>query len=439
MTDSDVQAAVQSTIEDLDTVTKRLKVSIPQGMVSKEIEDTLEYLAKSSKLKGFRDGKAPRQMVEKLHGNRIRMDVVQRLISTSLRDLLKRHKIEAVGAPEIDFTSFEEGKDLEYTAEISVFPSPEIQGYDSFEITIESENVTEERVSTVLDRIRDSKATFRELPFRTKVEANDVIDATFVVISNGQPEETPERVKLGLGSGSLPEKVESGLLGMDTGETREISVSVESEASSAESPAENVTYKVTLHGLSEKVLPEMTDEFVKSLESGFGTVLELRLDIQKKLEEESAKAKKHKIERATLEELLKRNEFAVPQVLVDDEIRSLLMRSGAADPKKVDIAKISVEPFREKLNDVASHRVRSAILVDRIAEKENIRADEKDIEETIARIAQEAGASVEEIKKYYYDKERIVRFVLEITRNKVLEFLGARAKVKEVEQKIPAS
>lgn len=421
----------KSSLHDIDEVTKQLKVEIPIEMIDREIDTVLSNLSKTTKVKGFRPGKAPRQMVEQMHGERVRYEVANRLISSTLYDLVKKHQLDMIGDPEIDVSNFEAGKEIQYTANISLFPKPEVKNFSKFEVEVQKREVTPKDVDQVIDRIRTSKATTKKLDFRNKAQAGDVIDSMLEVKIEGVEEQTrPEPLVIGLGEGNLPKELEEGIIGMEIGQTKEIEGKMPEDHREESVRGKKTIFKVTLNSLSEKILPELDDDFAKTLEFGVQSVLELRLDITKRLEQENEKETKNDIQAAILAQLLDSTPFQVPQILVDEEIRQLISRSGIVDPSKTDLSKISVDPFRKELGEAATKRVRTAILVDRIGEVEKLAATEEDIDKSVAEIAEQNGISKEEVKKFFMDKERIVRFVLEITRNKVLDFLRERTTVK---------
>jgi len=158
-------------------------------------------------------------------------------------------------------------------------------------------------------------------------------------------------------------------------------------------------------------------------------VLELRMKIRESLEQEASRGHRADVLAKILDELLKHNEFLVPQAIIDDEIMSLLMRYGIVDPAKVDPRKIDVAPFREKMGEVALKRVRTAIIVDRIGEIEKVALEKSEVEAAFEETAKSNGVPVEEVRKFYSTRERLTSFVAEATRNKILDLLVGRAKV----------
>ncbi|MBN8548651.1 MAG: trigger factor [Deltaproteobacteria bacterium] len=424
---------VTSSVTDLDQVTKQFKVSIPAEKVIKESESALTGYTAKTKIKGFRPGKAPRDLVEKLHGAEIRLEVANRLISSTLNDLIKEHKLDVVGDPDVQVDSVEPGKQLEYTAKVSIFPNPEIKKHDKFKVKVTRRDAKDADIDHVIEDMRKGRATPQKLAFRNKAQKDDVIDAMLVVEVEGEEPSRPEPLAVVLGAGTLPADVEEQVIGMEIGESKEITSKIPDLHPNQQIRGKNAKFKITLNSLSEQILPELDDKFVESLNMGVGTVLELRMKIRKELEEYHAREIKKDTQAAVLDQLLEEYTFQVPQSLIDDEIRSILVRNGVMDPNQRDISRLSMEPFREKLGDTAARRVRGAIIVDQIGKLENLKASDEDINAAMDEIAKQNGVTIDDVRKYFLTQERGLGFLLEITRNKVLDFLVSRAEVDFVE------
>ena len=417
-----------SSIENVDEVTKKIKVTIPGSFISKEYKDALNTLSRSVAIKGFRAGKAPMQMVEKVHGDRAKMDVAQRLVNSSLSDVVKEEKLEIVGSPEIDITTYEMDKGMEYVASVSLFPTPEVKGYESFKVKVQKREVADKDVDEVIEKVRASKATMKKIELRTAAKAGDVVDLTVSVEVEGEKTDRPEPLVIGLGENKLPKELEEGIIGMEIGTQKDIEA--QGAAPQGGKPKKTI-YKVTLNALFEKLLPELTDDFAKGSDIGAETVLEMRMKIRKELEEQKARESKSDAQVAVLDVLVKENEFKVPQLLLDDEIRGLLVRAGIMDNKKAENA--DLEPFRKELGEIAMKRVRSSIIIDRIGEALKIKAEKEDIEKEITQLAARSGVGVEDARRFVMDQSRVVGFVMEISRNKVIDTLLSRTQIEYVE------
>ncbi|MDC0358398.1 hypothetical protein OAO01_06235, partial [Oligoflexia bacterium] len=218
----------------------------------------------------------------------------------------------------------------------------------------------------------------------------------------------------------------------EIGQQKEISGSIPSDHPEEKLRDKKAVYKVTLNTLSEKILPEVDDDFAKTLEMEVETLLELRLKLRGQIEEQVETDRRADVHAKILDQVLDVNPFLVPQVMIDEEIRNLLVRSGVIDPSKMDPSKISVEAFREKMGEVALKRVRTAILVDCVAEAENLRATKAELDKAMEEIAEKNGLPIGEVQKFFMDEGRVMGFSLEQTRNKVLDFLYGRAVVTSV-------
>lgn len=424
----------KSSIENLDEVTRKIKVTIPVEHVSRELDDALSTLQKTVRLKGFRPGKAPRELVKQMHGERLRWEVANRLIDNSLKASLREHKIDVVGNPEIDIASFEPGKEIEYTAQVSVFPKPELKGYQKLKVKVTKRTVSEADIQEAIEELRESKATTRPLEFRNTVQKGDVIDAVIGVEVEGNDDPVhPEPTTVPVGEGKLPPALDEGLIGMEVGQSKEISTVLSEDHHDQNLKGKKVTFKVNLNSLSEKVLPEVSDEFAKSLQWNVETLLELRLKIRERLEKASTDAGAADVHTAILESLTKDNDFQIPATLIDDEIRGLLVRNGFVDPSRTDIRQIDLTPFREHLDEVARKRVKSAIVVDRIAELEGVKVEQEDLEREIAAMAEQHQTSPEELQKLLAKEKMLGGLMLDILRNKVLDLLTSKAEIEYVE------
>lgn len=422
---------LQSAVEHIDDVTKRATVKIAAATFATEYGKAVVDLSKKANIKGFRAGKAPQQMIEKLHGERLRWEVTNRLVSESLEKVIKDLGGDVVGQPEVDLGSVEPGKDIEFSAKIYLFPKPEIQGYQGVKVSVPKRQVTDADVEQGLQELRQSKATHKKIEGRTKAAADDVVDTSLQLIIPGQEPTPAEPLVIGLGEKRLLPELEAGIVGMEIGQTKEIPTVIPADHANADLRGKEVKYVVTLNSISEKVLPEADDEFAKSL--GFKemqTLLEVKLDIRKRMEQGAEKEASELVREAVLEQLAASNSFTVPEVLVDDEIRNLVVRKGLVDPKTVKESSFPVDEWRADFREAALKRVRISIIVDQIALKEKLNSTSEDIDGYLTGISNSLEVPLETTKKFFLSRDRALSTFLEVTRNKVLEFLEKNAVVE---------
>jgi trigger factor len=419
-------------VNEVDDITRAVKVSIAANIFQEKYEERLGHAVKSAKLKGFRPGNAPRNIVEKVEGQKIRAQVRHELISESLFEVIKEHELAAVGGPELDDIDHEDGADLSYTAKVFLYPEPTISGYDSLKVEAPRVESGTEQVDKVLERICESKASYEPLAFRTESKPGDTIEATLKVREGESDFSKPEPGRFVLGDGNLPKEVEDQLTGVEIGAVKEVTVTFPADHEQKELQGKTLTYWIQVDSLLEKKVPELTDDFVKELESDSNTVLELRVEVGKRLEEEVEEEQKMAVHTALLEKISEQNEFQIPPALVDDEIRIVLVRYGMIDPQKQDWRQVDVSNFRGQLGEMAEKRVRTSIIIDRIVKQEDITVNEDEMAKELEKMkgAEEATKMLAGMRP-----EQKEEMQLELARNKALEMIRDKAKIDFVEAK----
>lgn len=431
--------SVQSSVDDVDAVTKRVKVTISQERINSEFVSALGELSKTVTMKGFRPGKAPREMIEKAHGARLQYEVRERLVRDTLTELLKQHDINFIGNPKFEFGTEKEGEGMSYTAELAIYPRPDLKNYEKFEIEVPKPPLKDEEITTVIDRLRESRATLRPLAFRNTAQKGDVLECSFVVRANGK-EERVNDFSAQLGNNELRAEIEEGLTGMEIGQKKTI-VTEDKLPGEKEGDPERVQrteYEVTLIKLSEKILPEADDAFAAQVDQSVKTFLELRMKVREMLEKERERQARVRAEAAILKKLVSDNQFAVPQVLVDQEIMNMMARMGMLSRKDLEQEDFSLEQFRPQFGEAATERVRAAVAVDRLAELQKIEPKPEELRSWLTDYVTENGLQPDQAKKLFSDKENVGAVLREVMRKKVLDFLMERAKItytdKEEEQ-----
>lgn len=422
----------QSSVVDIDEVTKQISVTVPQERVAKEYETSVVQVSKTAKIKGFRPGKVPRQMVERMMGDRIRYDVANRLINESLRGAFEQHKLEVVGEPEVDLKEIEPAKALEFTAKVALYPQPSISNYLNRSVKVGKKQIGEKDVADSVERLREAKAELKPIEDRKDAQKKDVVALSVSVQAEGGEFSRPEPFVDELGLGRLSADVEEQIVGMTVGETKEIATKAGDEHANPELRGKQLTHKITLHGIFTKNMPELTDEVVKTLGMGVETVDALKAKIKEELEKQASEELKNESQGALLDLLVKEHPFKVPQVLVDEEIRGIVARYGFAG-RDARPESINVEMFRPQFEEFALNRIRCAIIIDRVGSLEEVKVEESDRDAMIQRVAEQNGTTVEQARKALLDKNRIMGFLLEVRRTKILDLLMSKTTVQYVD------
>jgi len=217
-------------------------------------------------------------------------------------------------------------------------------------------------------------------------------------------------------------------VGLSVGETRDVTIVAKDDHPNENLRGKKLTYRGNLHGLYSKTLPVLDDAFAASLGMGVESMDALRAKVREQLVQEAEDDARGESQGELLNLLIKENNFKVPSTLIDDEIRGLVARYGFAG-KGAQPESIDVSLFRPQFEEIATNRIRSAIIIDRIGSQEDIKVEESDREAMIRKVANQNGTTVEAAKKALLDKSRIMSFLLEVRRTKILDFLMDKTKV----------
>lgn len=428
----------ESSVQDIDEVTKKITVVVGKERVSKEYESSVKQVGRTARVDGFRPGKVPRQMLEKLMGERIKFDITNKLINEGLRSAFERHSLNTIGQPQIDLKEMQTQKELEFTATVELLPEPTISSYFDRTVEVEKKVVGEEDVARALNQLAESRAQLTPVEDRNVVVDGDVVALSVAIkVEDGEFSNAEPFVDQ-VGSGRLSKQVEAQLVGLETKADKEIEIVADDEHPIEGMRGKKAVYKVSLHGIYSKQLPTIDDEFAKSLGMDVDTVEALKEKLKGQLDDQAEASSKNDAQGALLDLLVKENEFKIPPSLVDDEIREMIMRMGFAGknaaPENIDVA-----PFRKYFEEAALKRIRTAIIVDRIGVQEEVKVEEADTRAMLARVAEQNGVSIEVATKALLDRSRISGFISEVRRTKILELLMTKTKVEFVAAKAKAA
>jgi trigger factor len=421
---------VQTSIEDVSEIQKKIKVCIPAARIAKEVETELGRIAKQGRFKGFRQGKTPVDLVRRMHGEEIRVDVSSKLISSTLDDVVNENKLRVAGRPEIDLPKLDAGKDIQYEAVVYLYPSPTIKKYESVKVTVAARSVTDSDIDKLIERMRESRASVTKVEGRDITEKGDVVDATAVMIVDGKEQGRPEPTFVQLDDQSLPKGLADGIVGMKPQESKEISATLPADHPREDLRNKDVIFKVTLNTIYTKKLPELNDEFAATIGGeAVKTLADLRGKAREMLEKENKNAEDDEAKGEILKVLMEDHSFPIPQNLVDAEIRNILVENNLVDPQKTDPERVAVESLRDKLGEAAQKRVKTRIIMDGFCEAEKVEVKKEDIDKWFTELFQRGQISENDVRDLMTDRNRMLPIFMEIRRSKGLEVLVSRAEI----------
>ncbi len=354
---------------------------------------------------GFRKGKAPKHIIEKLYGTTVFYDeALDNLLPTAYETALASTKLDAVSRPELDIVSIDE-KGVALKAQVWVKPSVEISAYTGLEVTKEVVEVTEEDIMKDIDATRERNSRMLSVENRAAQEGDQaVIDfegfLDGVAFEGGKGEKFP----LGLGSGSFIPGFEEQIVGKNIGDEFDINVTFPADYGAENLAGKEVVFKIKLHELKVKELPELDDEFVKDV-SEFNTVDEYKADIKAKITERREKNAEAKGENDLLDALIANTECEIPDCMIQQEIDGYirdyemrLQHQGGNLEMYFQYTGMTMEKLRENFKSDAERQVKIRLALQKIAKTEKIKALKKDIEAEYKKIATGYNVDIETVK-----------------------------------------
>ena len=427
-------------IEELSPVRKKISFDIPWLDVQRELEHTYRTVAKTARIKGFRQGKIPRNILELHYKEHVETEVATNLVNQFYWDALKEHDIQAVTQPQIEQKGIEKEKNFAFTATVEVEPRVDPAGYLDMELEKEELDVTDADVDARLQEIREMFATMQDVEEDRGLNAGDFATIDFQGALDGevQKEMKAEDYFLEIGSKTLVPGFEDQLIGMKKGESKEVPVKFPDDYHAAHLAGKDVVFSVALKGIKEKKLPEINEEFVKNFER-YEKLADLRDEIRKNLEVENKARIGANLGKLIVDKLLenKDNEFDVPPSFVERQIFQMMaetqrrLLSRGMDKKAATEMTVKMH---DAYRDDARKIVRTALMIKNIARKENITVSDEELHERIRLIAESRGQTSEAVKEALEKDDMLDHVANEVLHNKVFDFIEAKAKITMVKK-----
>jgi len=422
---------MQVTVDDVNKLTKKLKIVLPKEEVKKELDDGYRKVKGEARIKGFRKGKVPRHILERTYGEQVRAEVAEKLVQATYFDAVEKEKLDVVVHPEIKSPVFEDDGTFSYEAEVDTRPQFDLADYKSVEIEKEEIIVADEEIDAELERLRKEMAPLRSVEDRA-VQIDDIAIVDFQGFHEGEPvkQVQGENVNVDVGSGRHGEEFENKLIGMKNDEESSVEVDFTVNAPNPVLAGKKVEFKIKVNDVKERVLPDLDDEFAKDIGEEFDSLVTLKNHIREQKTSEKEQAQEGEISDRIMAKLIETNELDIPQRLVQYEINEYLkqteetLRRGGMTLESAGINRSEAE---ENYRETAEKRVKGDFILKKISELESIKIEDKDMNNGFARIAKQYNMTVPEVQGYFKSRDDMLPFINELLNEKILKFLRDEA------------
>ena len=424
--------------EKLEKSMVELQFSIDAETFKAAVNNAFKREGKKYAIPGFRKGKAPRHMIEKMYGSDIfHYDAVNDLFPEAYEAAMKEAKIDVVGRPDPEVVSMSEADGVVLKVKVAVKPEVELGEYAGLTVTKEAKNVNEADVDAEVKRMQDRNG--RLLTREGAAENGDTVDIDFEGFVDGKAFEggKAEHYSLVLGSGSFIPGFEDQVVGHSAGEEFDVNVKFPEEYGAAELAGKDATFKIKLHEVKYKELPALDDDFAKDV-SEYDTLDELKDSIRNNIKTNLDKQAEQKVENDLMDQVITNMKADIPDDMVDSRIDELVQdfeyRISQQGLKLADYLKymgMNIEQFRAQFKEQADKQVKMRLAMEAIVAKEGITASDEEFEEEVKRIADAYKMEADKVKSIV--DAAAVKADLAI--NKAIDFVKEKANVVTAEPK----
>ena len=422
---------MQVTVEKVGGLTRKMKIVLPKEEVSKELDAGFSKIKNDARIKGFRRGKVPRHILERTYGQQVRAEVAEKLVQATYFDAVEKEKLDVVAHPEIKTPVFEEDGSFSYEAEVDTRPQFDLQGYKGVEIEKEKITVTEAEIDTEIEKLRKEMAPLRSVEDRAAQES-DIVIVDFDGFHAGEKMKQVhgENVNVDIGTGRHGQEFENKLIGMKKGDQSSVEVDFSTDSPNPLLAGKKVEFKIKVNDIKERVLPELDDEFAKDVGDEFDSFAALRQHFSEKILTEKEQALEGDISDRIMQKLIETHEFEVSPRLVQYEINEYIKQTEDTLKRgglTLEAAGVNRAEAEERYRETAVKRVRGDFILKKIAELEDIKVIDEDLNKGFERIAKQYNMTIPEVKGYFKNRDDMLPFINELLNEKILKFLRHEA------------
>lgn len=422
-------------VEDLGKNMVKLTVEVESDAVDAAIKAAYNKQKNKIAIPGFRKGKVPQAMIEKMYGAEIFYeDAANILLQTNYPSAIEQSGVDVVSQPDVEVTQIEKGKTFIFTAEVAKRPEVTLGKYNGVTVTKIDTTVTDEEIDAEIETERNANARNVTVTDRS-VQTGDTAVIDFegfvdgVAFEGGKGENHP----LEIGSHSFIDTFEDQLVGKNTGDEVEVNVTFPEQYQAAELAGKPAVFKVKINEIRAKELPELNDEFVQDV-SECDTLDAYREETRKKLQERKENAAKGTKEDEAIKKIIDKSKMEIPEAMIDmqaqsmiDEFAQRIAMQGMSIEQYMQFSGMTVDKLKEQVRPEALQRIQSSLVLEEIAKAENLEASDEDVEKELESMASMYGMQVEDVKKYMGDAER-ESMKRDIAVKKAVEFVMANVK-----------
>jgi trigger factor len=418
---------MQVSVETTGALERRMEVHVPAERIDKAVDERLQKLSRTVRLKGFRPGKVPVKVVRQQFGQQVRQEVLGDVMQSSFAEAVTQEKLVPAAGPRIEPLNLEQGGDLKYRAVFEILPQIKLNGLDSIEVTRPAAEVTSSDVDAMIQNLREQRPTYSAVEREGQDTDRVVVD--FAGKLDGQPFEggQGENVSIILGAGRMLTDFEKGVRGSRAGETKTVDVTFPSDYGAPNLAGKTAQFEITIKSVEERKLPELDDEFAKIYGVESGGIDRLREEVEDNMRRELGEAVRARVKKQVMDALLAANPLELPKSLVDSQVRDLQMdagrRAGAQDASQL--------PPPEGFIEQAKRRVALSLLISEIIKTAELKVDQSKVLTRFEELAMQFPDPNQALQTYRNNPQIQRQLEAGVLEDQVVDWVVERAKVSD--------
>lgn len=424
---------MQVSVENTGPLERKLRVEVPEEKIASEVQNRLQSLSRTTRIQGFRPGKAPLKVVEKRFGSKVRKEVIGEVVQSSFYEALAKENLRPASRPAIDPMDDDTGNGIVYTATFEIYPEVKLSSVEDLEIEKPVCVVTDKDIENMIDVIRKQQRTFKTVNRKSKKGDFLTIDFNGMVDDKEFEGGEGKDFKVELGAGRLIAGFEEGLVGFKTGDEVSLDLKFPKDYHKGELAGKPVKFTVNVKEVSEAELPEINDEFIARMGVKEGGLDAFKSEVRRNMEREVEQTLLNRTKNIVLDALYAANKIEVPNSLITTEAERLQkqyhvqMQMRGIDIDKHQHGETEAETFREQ----AEKNVALQLMVADIVKSQQIKIEASRVREIIENMAQSYEDPNSVINWYYSDRNRLVEVEAIALEDEVVKWIQSQAKVTE--------
>lgn len=430
-------------VEKLENNMAQMTITVPAKEFDAARKAAYNKRKGSFNLPGFRKGKAPMHMIEKIYGPEIFYeDAANELMPTAYEKAVEESGLDVVSSPEINAVQIEKGKDFIFTADVATKPEVKLGEYKGLEVQKDPVTVTDEEIEAELKKAQEQNAREVDVEDRPVAEG-DIITLNYAGTIDGIPFDggTADSQKLEIGSHSFIDTFEDQLVGLNIGDEKDVEVTFPEEYHNSDVAGKPAVFHVEILGIREKQLPEIDDDFAMDT-TEFDSLDEYKADIRERLTFAKEENAKNVMQNALVEQIVESSEMDIPDAMIESQVDQMVREfeqrvsyQGLSFEQYLQFSGQSMEQLREQMRPDAVKRIQGSLVLEAVAAAENIVADDDDLQKEFARMAEMYQMEAEQVASMIPEKEK-ENMKKDLAVNKAIDFILENANQVEASEEL---